>query len=239
MSDKKPEGEEAKHGDAKAEGHAEGGGGGGGGIKAFLPLIIMVVLMPVLAFTTTQFLVIPKVVAARGDAAPHGEEEAHGEEADAHGEKKDDGHGAKKDDGHGAKKDDGHGAKKDDGHGAKKDDGHGKDAKGGHGGGGGGKKKQTVPITKVIVNVAGSSGARYLMTSFTLAGSHGDFKTMIEDNKDQLLDLANTALASKTINDLEKPGSRNQIRAELISIFNNALGGGVVQEIYFTEFAVQ
>ncbi len=242
MSDKKPEGEEAKHGDAKAaEGHGEGGGGGGGGgIKAFLPLIIMVVLMPALAFTTTQFLVIPKVVQARGDAAPHGEEGAHGEEGgDAHGEKKDDGHGAKKDDGHGAKKDDGHGAKKDDGHGAKKDDGHGKDAKGGHGGGGGGKKKQTVPITKVIVNVAGSSGARYLMTSFTLAGSHGDFKTMIEDNKDQLLDLANTALASKTINDLEKPGSRNQIRAELISIFNNALGGGVVQEIYFTEFAVQ
>ena len=65
------------------------------------------------------------------------------------------------------------------------------------------------------------------------------FKTLIEENNDQLLDLANTAMASKTISDLEKPGSRNQIRAELISIFNNALGGNLVQEIYFTEFAVQ
>jgi flagellar FliL protein len=230
MSDKKPEGgEEAKHAEGKAaEAHAEGGGGGGG-IKAFLPLIIMVVLMPALAFTTTQFLIIPKVVQARGDAAAHGEDAAHEEEAGGHGEKSD---------GHGEKKDDGHGAKKDDGHGAKKDDGHGKDAKAGHGGGGG-KKKQSVPITKVIVNVAGSQGSRYLMTSFTLAGVNPDFKTVIEDNKDQLLDLANTALASKTINDLEKPGARNQIRAELISIFNNALGGGMVQEIYFTEFAVQ
>lgn len=237
MSDKKPEGEEAKHGDAKAaEGHAAGGGGGGGGIKALLPLIIMVVLMPALAFTTTQFLIIPKVIQARGDAAPHEDEAAHGEEAGGHDEKAD-AHGEKKDDGHGAKKDDGKGAKKEEGHGAKKEEG--KDAKGGHGGGGGGKKKQSVPITKVIVNVAGSQGARYLMTSFTLAGTNPDFKTAIEDNKDQLLDLANTALASKTINDLEKPGARNQIRAELISIFNNALGGGMVQEIYFTEFAVQ
>ncbi len=228
MSDKKPEGgEEAKHAEGKApEAHAEGGGGGGG-VKAFLPLIIMVVLMPALAFTTTQFLIIPKVVQARGDAAPHGEDAAHEAEAGGHGEKAE-AHGEKKDDGHGAKKDDGHG----------KD--AGKDAKGGHGGGGGGgKKKQSVPITKVIVNVAGSQGARYLMTSFTLAGTNPEFKTVIEDNKDQLLDLANTALASKTINDLEKPGARNQIRAELISIFNNALGGGMVQEIYFTEFAVQ
>ncbi len=229
MSDKKPEGE-AKHAEGKAE---EAHAGGGGGIKALLPLIIMVVLMPVLAFTTTQFLVIPKVVAARGGA------DAHAAGGGEHGEAAAEGHGEKAAE-HGEKADKGHGEEK-------KDAGaHGKDAKdaGAHGKAadaksGGGKKKQSVPITKVIVNVAGSSGSRYLMTSFTLAGTNPDFKTLIEENKDQLLDLANTSLASKTINDLEKPGARNQIRAELISIFNNALGGGTVQEIYFTEFAVQ
>ncbi|HKX60450.1 MAG TPA: flagellar basal body-associated FliL family protein, partial [Verrucomicrobiae bacterium] len=82
-------------------------------------------------------------------------------------------------------------------------------------------------------------GSRYLMTSFTLVGSHADFKDVLDENKDQLLDLANTSLASKSISDLEKPGARNQIRAELISIFNNALGGGYVQDIFFTEFAIQ
>lgn len=231
MSDKKAEGApaegEAKHGGKEEAGH--GGGGGGGGIKAFLPLIIMVVLMPVLAFTTTQFLILPKVIQARGDAA-HGEEE-HGEEAEAGG-----GHGAKEEGG-----DKGHGkepakdSSKEHGKAEKPKDG-GK----GHGApAGGGKKKQTVQITKIIVNVSGTQGSRYLMTSFTLAGTHNDFKTIVEDNKDQLLDLANTAMASKTISDLEKPGARNQLRAELISIFNNALGGGLVQEIYFTEFAVQ
>jgi flagellar basal body-associated protein FliL len=170
----------------------------------------------VLAFTTTQFLILPKVIQARGDAA-HGEEE-HGEEAEAAG-----GHGAKEEGG-----DKGHGK-------AEKP----KDGGKGHGAAGVGKKKQTVQITKIIVNVSGTQGSRYLMTSFTLAGTHNDFKTIVEENKDQLLDLANTAMASKTISDLEKPGARNQLRAELISIFNNALGGGLVQEIYFTEFAVQ
>src|SRR5262245_20822260 len=199
MSDKKAEGK--PEGEAKAAtGKDDGAPGNSGGVKAWLPLIVSVVLMPVLAFATTKLLILPKVVQARGGGEGGGHEEsspAPGRES-SKGEKE-----------------------------------HGREVKSA------GKKKQTFPISKVIVNVAGSMGARYLMTSFTLVGTHNDFKNIIEANKDQLLDLANTAMASKTIADLEKPGARNQIRAELISIFNNALGNNVVQEIYFTEFAVQ
>jgi flagellar FliL protein len=207
MSDKKPDAAKPEAEGAKpaAKEDAHGGGVGGGGFKSWLPLILSLVLMPVLAFATTKFLIIPKVVHAR--------EAAHGEEDDSHAQQGS--HGPK-------------------------------EAKGGHdkektkdGKASGASKKQSIQISKVIVNVAGSMGSRYLMTSFTLTGTHKDFKTVIEENKDQLLDLANTAMASKTITDLEKPGARNQLRAELISIFNNALGGGLVQEIYFTEFAVQ
>ena len=227
MSDKKAEGEgpEVRGQGSEVRGQgSEGGQGGGGGIKAFLPLIIMVLLMPVLAFTTTKFLILPKVVQARGEVA-HEEGGEHGEAAEAAG-------GA-----HGKEE----GGDKGNGKDAGKEKEHGKpkDAKESGGKAAGGKKKLSVPIAKVIVNVSGSGGARYLMTSFTLVGSHNDFKTTIDENKDQLLDLANSALASKTISDLEKPGARNQLRAELMSIFNNALGSGLVQEIYFTEFAVQ
>ena len=168
--------------------------------------------MPALAFATTKFLILPKIVQAREAGAEEGGHE-QAKESDS-------GHEGGKD-----AKEKEHGKPKEP---AK--DSHGKPS---------GKKKQNVPISKVIVNVAGSMGTRYLMTSFTLVGTVNDFKTIIEDNKDQLLDLANTAMASKTISDLEKPGARNQIRSELISVFNNALGGSVVQEIYFTEFAVQ
>lgn len=200
MSDKKAEGKpegEAKAASAKQDGSS----GGSGGFKAWLPLLVTIVLMPVLAFATTKFLILPKVVQARGA----GEGGSHEDPSPASGHESSKG----------------------------SDKEHGREAKGS------GKKKQTFPISKVIVNVAGSMGARYLMTSFTLVGTHNDFKNIIEANKDQLLDLANTAMASKTIADLEKPGARNQLRTELISVFNNALGEGLVQEIYFTEFAVQ
>ncbi len=80
-----------------------------------------------------------------------------------------------------------------------------------------GKAKATVPLTKILVNVAGTMGTRYLMTSVTLVGKTPDFKTKIEDNKDQLMDLATGVLSSKTISDLEKPGARNEIRAELLN----------------------
>lgn len=211
MSDKKPDAAKPE-GETKPAVKEEAKGGSEGGIKSWLPLILSLVLMPALAFATTKFLILPKIVQAREPGHEEAGHEETKEPASSH-------EGGKE------SKEKEHGKPKEP---AK--DAHGKPS---------GKKKQNVPISKVIVNVAGSMGTRYLMTSFTLVGTANDFKMTIEDNKDQLLDLANTAMASKTISDLEKPGARNQIRSELISIFNNALGSGVVQEIYFTEFAVQ
>jgi flagellar FliL protein len=103
----------------------------------------------------------------------------------------------------------------------------------------GSKGKVTVALSKMLVNVSGTMGTRYLMTSVTLVGNTPEFKAKIEDNKDQLMDLANGTLSTKTISDLEKPGARNIIRSELLTVFNNALGGPVVQEIYITELAIQ
>ena len=51
--------------------------------------------------------------------------------------------------------------------------------------------------------------------------------------------MAASALFSKIISDLEKPGARNVIRIELMTIFNNVLEEGVVSELYLTEFAIQ
>jgi len=166
-----------------------------GGLKAWLPLIITVILMPVLAYAMTTYVLLPKLRNSIGTQTVEARET--GSE---------------------------------------------------HGGGGGGesassketgKPKTKVPLSKVIVNVSGSLGTRMLLASFTLAGNTTDLKTKIEDNNDQLRDLAATTLGSKTIADLEKPEARNLIRAELLSQFNSVLGGNAVQEIYITEFAIQ
>jgi flagellar protein FliL len=102
-----------------------------------------------------------------------------------------------------------------------------------------GKIKQTVPLKRILVNVAGEHGARYLQISVTLVGTDENLKDRIEKNSDQLADLGAGTLSTKTISDLEKPGARNVIRNELMTVFNNALGGPFIKEIYFTEMAIQ
>jgi len=100
-------------------------------------------------------------------------------------------------------------------------------------------KRESYIVNKLLVNVAGTLGARYLLVSISVVSSDPDFKAKMEAHDPQLRDMACGALATKTLADLEKPGARNLIRSELIAGFNNILGGAVVQEIYLTEFAIQ
>jgi flagellar FliL protein len=101
-------------------------------------------------------------------------------------------------------------------------------------------KKISVPFNKLLVNIAGTMGSRYLLVSVTVVGNGGEaFKAKMTENDAQLRDMAMGALANKTLADLEKPGARNLIRSELINGFNNVLGDNSVQEIYITEFGIQ
>ena len=101
-------------------------------------------------------------------------------------------------------------------------------------------KKMSVPFNKLLVNIAGTMGSRYLLVSVTVVGTGGEaFKTKMQENDAELRDMAMGALANKTLADLEKPGARNLIRTELINGFNNVLGDNSVQEIYITEFGIQ
>ena len=167
-----------------------------GGFKAWLPLILTVVLMPVLAWATTTFLLLPKLKAGLGTQTAHAREGGEVE------------HG-----------------------------GHGSES--GSRGNIGAKPKTKHQLDKMVVNVSGSGGARLLLVSLTLAGNGSDFRSKVEENTDQLRDIASGILGNKTITDLERPDARNVLRAELLSQFNAALGDGTVAEIYITEMAIQ
>lgn len=209
--------------------------GGGGGIKALLPLILTVVMMPVLAYVMTAFVLVPKLQQATVHARAEGTEKGEGEGGDHGGEAAEPAHGKKTEE-HAKPNSKEEGAKKSEERGgAKKTEEHGGGKKEGGGSGG----RPTVQFGKVLVNVAGSLGSRYLLTNFTLVGSNSDIKDKVESNKDQLMDMAIGTLRTKTIQDLEKPGAANLIRTELVSVFNGVLGNGSVKEIYFTEFAIQ
>jgi flagellar basal body-associated protein FliL len=159
------------------------------GFMAWLPLAVTIFTMPVLAYATTQFVLLPKIKHAMTQpAAPAAES----------------GQSPSKDNPTGT-----------------------------------GKEKILVPLPKILVNVKGTMMTRYLTMSMTLVGSTPDFKDRVTSNLDHLKDLATGTLMNKTITDLEQPDSRNNMRAELLTVFNTALGGPAIQEIYITEQAIQ
>ena len=101
-------------------------------------------------------------------------------------------------------------------------------------------KKINVPFNKLLSNIAGTMGQRYLLVSLSIASTGGEeFKAKMTENDAPLRDMAMGVLSTKTLADLEKPGARNLIRTELMNGFNNILGDGSVAEIYITEFGIQ
>ena len=179
---------------------------GSGGIKSFLPLIANVVLMPVLAYAMTAYVLVPKLagkVSPGASAAEAGAAESHGAAAESHG--------------------------------AKAEPAHGGAAEAVTG-----KTKVSVPLSKkILVNVSGTMGTRYLLAEPILVGTGPNFRPSVEKADAELRDATASALSNKTISDLEKPGVRNLVRSELITIYNSILGKGAVNEIYLTEFAIQ
>lgn len=102
-----------------------------------------------------------------------------------------------------------------------------------------GGQRQTAVLSKLLVNVAGTMASRYLLTSMTLISDAPDFAKRVEQNEPKLRDMATGLMMMKTIANLEKPGARNLLRGELIAGFNTILGNAAIQELYFTEFAIQ
>lgn len=197
MADEKPAEDE------KAEESKSKGGKG-----AMMPLILTVVLMPVMAFVMTNFVLLPKiqkaiVASAKVTSGDHieGEDEVVDEVGGSHPEP---------------------------------DPGHDPDIKTTPKG-----APARYPLDKLIANVKGTMGTRFLMTSLTLVGKGSKFVPLCTENDPQLRDVALNVLSGKTIQDMEKLGFRNMLRLELISTFNTALGTPAVREIYITEFAIQ
>jgi flagellar FliL protein len=187
-----------------------------GGLMAWLPLIVMLVLMPALAFAMTRFVLVPRVqhaVTAAANAADESQAPPTPESVSSAGQKTTKETPGKEKE--------------------KSETGKTSKAKPANG------QRVQAPLGKVLVNLAGSMGSRYLMANLTLVGTSPNFTESVENNKDQLMDLASGVLYSKSVSDLEQAGARNIIRNELRMAFNNALGEGAVQEVYLTEFVIQ
>lgn len=178
----------------------------------WIPIIAVCVLMPAISFATTQYLLLPKIRGAvlEQKAIVHAAKpEGKGQAKKGHGEAAKGGHGKEE---------------------------HGK-GEGAEGSGAGGAF--SYDFENIVVNLSGAMGTRYLKTSFTTLSDNPELKTLIDENKKQLLDVALSVLSTRTMADLEQPGSKNVVRNDLMANFNQALKSDLVSQIYFSEFVVQ
>jgi flagellar FliL protein len=186
-----------------------------------VPVLAVVVLMPAITFAMINFLLLPKIkgIVLEKKATEHAE--AGAKAAGGHGPAKEEkgGHGAKPKEAKG-----GHGG------------GHGKEEKGGSSGTGG---AFSYDFENVVVNLAGTMGTRYLKTTFTALSENPEVKTIIEENKKQLLDVTLNVLSARTLADLEQPGAKNVVRNDLMANLNQALKSDLITQIYFSDFVIQ
>lgn len=183
-----------------------------GGLSAWLPLIITLAVMPVLAYCTTIFLLVPQLKSVVSqpvhaqELEPSGPTESTPEHETNGGEATE---GSTENPGSSAIT----------------------------------GREFTYSIDKLVVNVNQTFGQRYLMVSIVLTSQNPRFEDIATAQDHRIKNLSIGALRTKTIEDLEQPQAINQIRTELKSIINNTISRGfsrpLVDDLYFTEFAVQ
>jgi flagellar protein FliL len=188
-----------------------------GGIKALLPLILNIVLLPVIAFAMTQYVILPRLNSAASAAAPV---EGDGHDKDSAGAG-----------------DASHGDKQADPSGHSPASGKGGNSS--EGGGHGGAMETTEMLESVTVNVAGTMGSRLLMAKIGVRGNNPKLKDIVAARAPDLRDAASSLLYTKTLMDIERQGARITIKAELKNAFQRILGPGVFTEVVMPEMAVQ
>jgi flagellar basal body-associated protein FliL len=188
-----------------------------GGIKAMLPLILNIVLLPLMAFAMTQYVLLPRLNSAVSAAAP-AEGDGHDKDPAAAG---DTSHG------------DSHAAP------ANHSPAPGTGGNSSEGGGHGASTDKTEMLDPVTVNVAGTMGSRLLMAKIGIRGSHPKLDEIVKARSADLRDAASSLLYTKTLMDIERQGARTTIKAELKNAFQRVLGNGVFTEVVMPDLAVQ
>ncbi|MBI4663711.1 MAG: flagellar basal body-associated FliL family protein [Verrucomicrobia bacterium] len=102
-----------------------------------------------------------------------------------------------------------------------------------------GEARDEAAADKIVLNLARAGAARFAAARLSLVGEHPELIERMNENHDRLLDAASALIANKTLDDIEQPGFRNLLRAELMARFNDIMGPGTVQEVFITEFVVQ
>ena len=97
----------------------------------------------------------------------------------------------------------------------------------------------TYPLEVFIVNLAGTSGERYLKVNIELELKDSSLIIELEKRKPQVRDSILLLLSSKTFEDIATFKGKTKIRNQITARLNGILMPGSIKKVYFTEFVVQ
>jgi flagellar basal body-associated protein FliL len=206
------------------EAGAEGGGKTAKGKQIPLMVLIIGILVMLVTPVTSFFLV--KLAMPKPDTGT--EESAGGEEGKKEAKKEGHGEGAKKE----AK---GEGAKK---------EGHGEGKKEGGKGKGEGAAEQdstTFTLPFMLINIAETKGTRILKITPHLILSEPEMGAKMPALKPLLMDTITTVASGKTLDELDGPAGRENLKKAIIQRLNKLLETrmtGAVADVYFEEFLI-
>ena len=104
----------------------------------------------------------------------------------------------------------------------------------------GDKPSTMVTLEPFIVNLADTSGKRYLKLALAVDVKDEATKKNLEARMPQVRDSILLLLTSKSFADISPVSGKLKLRTEVLRSVNNTLGGGQgVHAVYFTEFVVQ
>ncbi len=101
------------------------------------------------------------------------------------------------------------------------------------------KPKELVPLDEFIVNLADPNQPRYLKVQISLEIIADKKHKNLEEEKPKLRDAVITVLSQKKYNQLLSAEGKAHLKEELKMACNNVLGHDKVQEVLFTDFAMQ
>ncbi len=97
----------------------------------------------------------------------------------------------------------------------------------------------TFPLEVFIVNLAGTSGERYLKVNLELELKESSLAKELEERSPQIRDTILLLLSGKTFEDVATFKGKTRIRNEITARLNTFLEPGSIKKVYFTEFVVQ
>ena len=94
-------------------------------------------------------------------------------------------------------------------------------------------------LDNLVLNPAGSGGARFLLLTVTIEGKDAATLATMQSRDAELRDVVLSTLGRKSVDELAEITGRDSIKTELTAALNERFGKKSVVRVYFPQYVVQ